>query len=427
VTPFPEGGTEGPGTGLPGVEVAEEAGYPPPGTPQGYPPPEYVPVTATPDPNHPPECQFPGGASPEVSGPALEDYVFSEPQVVLTHTEGIRIASWLPDNQRLLITRVIPGQPNETIETFNVQTSELTLFGTRHALDGYNPIWLEDEQAVLFQAWQADGTVTLQKIQTSNENPETLAIDLDYSEISVSPNEQNIVFFTNSQKTSPNFSNLDVSQISTSPIQLPATYGRETGRHVHSYFQSTWAPDGSRIAFYRNHGLFLANPSNGEVCEVSFNDPMTWAYFARWSSDGRFLAMITTTSLSTPLQSTELTVLDTVTGEIRILQVVPDAKPGQHYVRDINWLPNSYDLLLLGRVRYEEGHGFDNLYLVDVGNGEYLNLFPTKEFHGIPGTTLVISPNGEQAAVWCSPEPDLNTFPLMGEISVCLFSIGEQP
>ncbi len=48
---------------------------------------------------------FPTSTPPGISP---SSYMFGEPQVVLTHTTGIRLAGWLPDSRRLLISRDIP-------------------------------------------------------------------------------------------------------------------------------------------------------------------------------------------------------------------------------------------------------------------------------------------------------------------------------
>ncbi|RMF40878.1 MAG: hypothetical protein D6755_13065 [Anaerolineae bacterium] len=71
-----------------------------------------------------PLCAFAGQPATAEPGPTLDTFQFSEPRVVLTHTSAIGIAGWLPDDQRLLITKDIPGTNRQAVETVNTQTGE---------------------------------------------------------------------------------------------------------------------------------------------------------------------------------------------------------------------------------------------------------------------------------------------------------------
>ncbi|NJN68683.1 MAG: hypothetical protein HC884_19245 [Chloroflexaceae bacterium] len=94
-------------------------------------------------------CTFTDPASPASSATPVP-YRFSEPTVILTNTGGtITIASWLPDNQRLLLTRSIAGSARETIETVDMRTGLVQRRAERHALPG-KPVWVEPQQAIAF-------------------------------------------------------------------------------------------------------------------------------------------------------------------------------------------------------------------------------------------------------------------------------------
>jgi len=86
-------------------------------------------ATATPI----PRCSLSAAAVTALPRGPLDAYSFSEPQVVLTHTAAIRSASWLPDSQRVLITRDFPQQPQEYVDILNVETQEVTPYAERHA------------------------------------------------------------------------------------------------------------------------------------------------------------------------------------------------------------------------------------------------------------------------------------------------------
>jgi hypothetical protein len=391
----------------PGAPAAFESPYPPPPTNTPEPPPYVAPSTSTPRPTPLPACQFPGGPPAPSNETSLDDYVFSEPQVVLTHTSSIDIAGWLPDNQRLLITRHIPGLPRETIETFNVQTGETILYGERHDFDSFNPIWLAGEQAILYIDRTADGQVLLQKIQAPNQPPIDLAAGLNYSNVAVSPDEQHLIFFDEGQKEQADFLSLSAEQPYFQTITLPPPLGAEAGRVDLTDFASTWSPDGTRIAFYRNPELFLVEPATGQACEVLFEGPRQWVFYARWSPDGRFLAMITTPSFNRPLLSTDLAVLDIVTGDIRTFQVTPEIEPGRHSITDIAWEPNSRYLAILGVIGYEGGFTKQGLFLVDSFQEEGRWISSENDIGGgVWGNQLFWSNDGSSIAINCPTQTE---------------------
>lgn len=124
------------------------------------PTPPGTPATPTVAPTPVPCCSFAArSAAAELATP-LEAYRFSEPRVVLTHTSATGIAGWLPDNQRLLITRLMPEQSREYVEIFNVQTGELQRYGERHSFDA-KAVWLTTTQAVAFVDVSSDRQVVL--------------------------------------------------------------------------------------------------------------------------------------------------------------------------------------------------------------------------------------------------------------------------
>jgi hypothetical protein len=96
-----------------------------------------------------PYCTFPGGEPPERGGPGLDKYEFSEPQVVLTNTGSIAIVNWLPDSNRLLVTRSYPKSYRERIETVDIRTGEVQLYAERDHHNG-KPVWLSAIQGVAY-------------------------------------------------------------------------------------------------------------------------------------------------------------------------------------------------------------------------------------------------------------------------------------
>jgi Tol biopolymer transport system component len=114
---------------------------------------------------------------------------------------------------------------------------------------------------------------------------------------------------------------------------------------------------------------------------------------------------LVTTAIIDPsqlLNFSELTILDTETGNLYTLSPAPDISPGQgeRYVGDIAWSPDSRHLAIWGYVYVRqvglEGQG---IYLIDAASSKYQRLFPDLEFRG--GTSLFWSPDGSQLVMSC--------------------------
>ncbi len=71
-----------------------------------------------------------------------------------------------------------------------------------------------------------------------------------------------------------------------------------------------------------------------------------WAGVARWSPDGRYLAMVKTWG-SLPVKSTNIAVLDMETGKINSFPVILDMKETQ-LISDIAWAPDNRHLVIIG-------------------------------------------------------------------------------
>ena len=120
-----------------------------------------------------PFCTFPGGEPPDKGGPGLDQYQFSEPQVVLTTTTtGIAIADWLPDNNRLLLMRGSLTSNIERIETFDIRTGEVQLYAERNGHNG-KAVWLPAVQGVAYSHGLPN---TLELRISRGQPPETITI-----------------------------------------------------------------------------------------------------------------------------------------------------------------------------------------------------------------------------------------------------------
>ena len=394
------------------------------------PPPTPTPTaTATPTPLIPP-CSFKAAPVSESSGLPLEAYVFSEPQVVLTHTSVIGIVDWLPDGKRLLITRLIPpAHFSEYVETFDVKTGTLQSYGERRNFYA-KPVWLDSEQAVVFGD-TVNGQWVLRISRGQESLIEDVVVGLASLSLAVSPDRQQIVFLPETPDSRPQI--LDVLQAQKRDLSftLPPPPSPDSltpppisdGGQVP--YKMVWRPDGRHIAFYNNWGFYSADMATGQLCEVNLGTPPVgfgklWSVDAKWSPNGRYLAALTT--VGEPIVPfIDLTLLDTSSGELRRLDL------GHDYLYAIAWAPDSRVLLVLveaSRSDPTRTNQYD-LYLVDAATGDSRQMLAghTFMFSGVYGSAW--SPTGQEIALTCpTVKPTDST---IAEGRLCLISVEAGP
>ena len=385
-------------------------------------------------------CTF-GPPVPPEPGPSLDAYVFSEPSVVLTHTSGIGIIGWLPDGQRLLITRDIPGTNRQAIETLNIRTAEIQVYGQREGANG-KPVWLSGLGGVAYSTLAGQH----HELWLSWGDParaERIASRVEGLSLIADPTGQRLLYFPSLVSGQPRL--LDVASrveqampLNVAQWQYPKYPKLVQSMLTPSAFRIAWHPDGSQLAFYTQPWTFLFDMRTNEVCEIDLgqsepeNMPI-WALEAKWSPNGRYLALITTgtfpgqaSGTGAAILYTDLTILDMRTGNLRTLQPAPDINGGEHYVTDMSWAPDSHYLAVLGVVRITEtGSEKEGIFIVDVTRGEFQRVLSEHDFGGGSwGWQLAWDPSGSQLAVNC-PTPE--------EGRLCIISVrpkdvqGKQP
>ncbi len=410
-----------------GPQPAPQAPQSPIQTPTQPPGPPPAP-TSTPTPI--PRCAVAARPAPAEPAAPLETYRFSEPQVVLTHTSAIGIAGWLPDGQHLLITRLIPDQPREYIEVFNPQTGELRRYGERHSLPG-KPVWLAAHQAVAFADVAPDQQLVL-RISRGETAIETPVSGLGSSFLAASPDGQQVVFFTQTAPNRPEVFDVAQARRQSYPLTLPLTPWQDLSALGQQYgpepYRTVWSPSGNQIAFYNDTGFYLVDLPSGQICEVDLGFEESearygkrWAFYAQWSPNGRYLAMLTTIG-ETPVGFTDLTLLDISTGELRSTHPEWYIEPGHYYVTDLAWASNSRDIVVLVTAKVDEmGASFDQLYLTGIATSEFRPLLPSWYFGGPWGGSLAWSQDDLQLGVLC-PKP-LQTDPPTAEDRLCVIAV----
>ncbi len=361
-----------------------------------------APVTLTPaETVMPTETAQPEPTSPV---PGLNDYVFGEPKVVLTNTRRyIAIAGWLPDSEHILITRGDPERPQmEFIETFNTRTEDVQRFGERHWMQG-RPLWLPTLQGVAYADWVGKEYRVLYLSRGEAAQKQTVATELSSPYIAADPPGQRIVFFTEATSEHPLLWEVQQETAHSLPFALaPLSYSGPTRPLDYCI---AWHPSEDKVAFYNNYHFFVTNLGTGQIQEIELGTDnygrALWAMNAQWSPDGRYIAMLTTSG-DLPVEFSELTILDPVSGELRSMHPEQYVYPGQYYVTDVAWGPDSYHLVVLAVVREDEiGVEYEGLYLTEVDNTEFQRLAPEHEFGGAWGEELAWSPDGLRLAVLC--------------------------
>ncbi|MGA7607592.1 MAG: hypothetical protein WCA79_16885 [Anaerolineales bacterium] len=359
--------------------------------------------------------------------PASENYTFSQPQVILNSGHNLyNIVEWLPDNQQVLVTQdlrtsIPKGNTTplqQSIELFNPSTNTSKIYATRIISDE-PPSWLPQSNAVIYPDRNFLGIDQntnqpkfTNQIWVSYRDPngaQKLADNLPQHSLAVKPDGSGMIYFSDKQILKRNASIQALPSISFDPTQWDYAIGRRSD--IPLSFQQAWQP-GTALVFLFGDGIFrfsgytfILNADTGKVCELNLGG---WAIKARWSSDGRYLAIIRTHD-HFPINSSDLAVLDAVTGKVYSINVTL-SEEGKHYVDDFVWAPDNYHLLAIGRFLPYANQPDDEqsrLYLVDFASGQSDDILPMYAFYADETRcNLAWSPDGSKLLIRCPTEKD---------------------
>ncbi len=382
------------------TSVAQTTSTPLPYPPPGSPTPPGSPATPTRVPTPIPPCAFAAAPAPTTAGPSLDAYVFSEPRLVLTHTAAIEIAGWLPDGERLLITRNFPDTNRQVIETFNVRTGERQRYAERLNFSS-RPAWLADRQAVAFVDVTREEGGALRLSRGEKYPIDTLHTHLAFPYLAADPTGRQVSVLSSDRGIRPVITDVAGRTTRALSTQLP-----EAATTYEQAYHMVWSPQGKWLACYSAVGFYLIEVATGQVCEADLGGQQyapgkRWALDAQWSPDERYLAVLTTTGRMLPAKFSDLTILDTSTGEPRSIRPEADSATGLHYVTDMAWAPDSQTIAIRSVVEEKEGILYEGLYLVEAKTGQLRRMLPQMALigGGYAGLSLAWSPNGSQIAV----------------------------
>jgi hypothetical protein len=378
----------------------------------------------------PPQCTFPlAETTTEESTP--EEYTFSEPQVVLTDEFQPSIVEWLPDNQNVLIMlyKFIDFKINgsqQIIELFNPETKGTRIYAIRRDISGALPAWNLTSNAVVYPDMHIIEGKTIAdykyipQLWISYGNPDDtrlLADNLPQYPMAVKPDGGQIAYFLDKQLV-----RLDgaLKPLASVPFDRKRwDYLHENDKVIEVY-KMAWRPNSAQIFLYNHAGdgleyTYILDTDSGRLCNLNFGG---WARgTAHWSPNGRYLAIVRAQG-AIPIHSSDVAVLDTVTGQYYVLRTT-DLKIEEGFAQDIAWAPDNRHLLFTIETDYSQStHIYSGLlYLGDFISGQAEHVLPSFQFNivGDERPNLAWSPDGSKLLMNC-PTPD-------GSKQVCLIPV----
>ena len=368
----------------------------------------------------PPPCTFPL-AQITTTESAPENYTFSEPKVVLTSKDNrYGIAQWLPDNQQVLMTEVLfstrekgnNNPPPESIELYNPETGDTKVVATRSVTHEL-PSWSPQLNAVIYSVdnflglAQNTGVAKFtRQVWISYGDPATaqkLADNLPQLSFAMKPDGSKTIYLVDKQIDELDDSLNELPSVPFDPTQWDYAQKRRVSGPIS--FEMEWQLGTSLIFLYsagdgEGGYTFILNADTGKVCELNLGG---WAIKARWSLDGRYLAIIRTHD-QFPINLSDLAVLDSVTGKVYSINVTSSGE-GKHYVDDFVWALDGYHLLAIGRLMPNTNQSDDQqsrLYLVDFISEQNDDVLPTYTFYADENSSnLAWSPDSSKLVVRC--------------------------
>lgn len=409
-SPTLEPGVES-GTELPTGDSQTQQSYPAPEQPiversqSGYPGPlpNESPALPTPLPTFvpPPICDFKPPVEVSLNSSSTSRFTVANFRFVPLKQEmfGFGIASWLPDNQRLLVTT---GDASfGAISTINIIDGEIQHFADRIDIPS-QPIWLEQEQAVMFidvveGGWEAKLS------RGSGDFAETVKSNLDSAHLSLNPKLQEATVLSNASPVllSPTG---EVRKLLETEQQIGSSLVPISSDDTYKF---AWSSNGEWLAQYSNKGFLLTNMDAKQTCLLDLGNVsergQRWGIYAQWSSDNRYLGIITTVNYPEQLvSSTELTVVDFQSNLIQVFTLSSEASSWH----DFAWSPQNNGLVAKITVAKENNIALDGLFFIDIASASSIHLLPEATFYaGIIGQGLSWSPDGKTLALTCPNGP----------------------
>ena len=327
----------------------------------------------------------------------LENIHFGEPQVVLTDSLGLRIVSWISENEVLIRRDTLPGGNGYAIEVFNVQTGAVE----RLAAEVFcgKPLWNPVQQAVVYLQydkvrkqrnlmWRPLAAREGQQLVPSVTSPILLAAG-GKGAVAYSVEERALT----GKETGATDKDIQIAFETFAPPATTLFCGWK--------YDTAVSPDGKWQVVYNCEHFLLVNTKNGVVQELDLGKGKGqwqpyWALDVQWSPDGEQLAVVATVGWL-PNQIRFLLLVEPWTAQVKELPI-----PRSFVLGDLAWDPKGCFLLAVGVVdTIPPGYGVLGTILVNTANEEIreVGLLPEGS---LAGGDIAWSPNGNQVAFLCN-------------------------
>jgi hypothetical protein len=361
----------------------------------------------------PPVCTFSDEPGPEERISSFDNITFSEPVILSALDKMVKLVQWLPDNQRILVTRELPGL-RQQFELFDVVNENSQIITERGTLPYSIPIWLKAAGDVLFttqQEGKINNTAVITRRLWSSKGAlreeQILSNDLQDLALAANPEGDQIAYLAGNQLhlKSAEFKTIQVMDFN--PPRFDMAFNTDAP-NIYKPLQMAWRPGTKQIVFYSGFGgyLFLLDAETKKICKIDIGG---WAGLVRWSSNGRYMAAIRSWH-ELPIEKSDLAVLDVVTGKLYIMGVIPKEAEGRHFVDDLTWGPDNRHLAVIAS-NYDlsviDANGLHpkntGLYLIDFINNQQIPIFPNHSFISRWwGTDLSWSGDGSKLLIGCN-------------------------
>ena len=351
----------------------------------------------------------------------LDKYVLSAPQIVLTSESAIDIVDWLPDGQRLLLTRFIPNQARHYIETFDMPTHNTVGYG--ESIDftlGFNgankPLWLASEQAVAYVELTGDN----EKILYINHGGETPSVeltdDLMNTYLATRTDGREILYFAAADSGQPQLYELASATIKTLATELHLPIENIVMSDYHSHYQMALHPNGQQVAFYNNTGFYLADLVNNQICKIDlgqYGGYIQRSLLTHWSPDGQYLAVFVTGK--EPMAAfIGLVLIDLQTGVQRPVNIA------NYRIYAATWAPNSRDMLIVAANLEADDTARHYLFLVDSITGNVRPILANYPFMYTGFSRIAWSPTTNAIALNCAKTNEYDSRITQGQLCIIL-------
>ncbi|MCK6625479.1 MAG: hypothetical protein L6R45_09920 [Anaerolineae bacterium] len=286
-----------------------------------------------------------------LSDKSIMGFVFEPPQeipVTRNSTGQNEIVEWLPNSSEEILLK-----GPVSLRTVNVKNGTIKEYARVNEPGNiYQPVWLPEENGVAYLSldlktnqqnlWVGKGDGQIEKIASDVVPP---LIPLDKNNVGVLKRNSDIVILSD-------------TKVSANIQPIPAYLSESKPEQNENVARS---PMGDWIVYYNNPEkmLQLIDTTNNKSHLIDFGQNK-WVWLARWSPDGRKIALLVTEGMP-PVDYSHLYILEWP--ENKFYQIGTDKF---NFVTEMAWAPNSRHLLFLPVIDYRDGVETIGLYITDV-------------------------------------------------------------